>query len=63
MTPLLWCSLSDFGSTSVSEALLAAGADPTAVNTQNSTALQLAEKYQFSSMARLLVHSMKSPGR
>ena len=63
MTPLLWSSLSDFGSTSVSEALLAAGADPAAVDNHNSTALQLAEKFQFSAMARLLAQHRKTPGR
>jgi ankyrin repeat protein len=46
MTPLSWAAICDYGRTDIAEALLAAGADPKAVDKDGSSASELARKYQ-----------------
>jgi ankyrin repeat protein len=54
MTPVMYAASIDFGDTAMLEKLIAFGADLKAKNKQGQTALDLAEKYNYSTMTSLL---------
>ena len=63
MTPLLWSAIWDYGRDDVAQALLDAGADPGARDQNQMTALELAEKFRVTPVARLLMQSRSAAGR
>lgn len=62
MTPLLYAANVDFGDTAVLEQLLAAGADRTAKDEEDRTALDLARLHKHGAAAKLLAGGAASSG-
>jgi ankyrin repeat protein len=63
MTALLWSAMWDYGRDDVAQALLDAGAEPDALDKNQMTALELAEKSRVTPVARLLMQSRRTAGR
>jgi ankyrin repeat protein len=63
MTPLLWSAIWDYGRDDVAQALLDAGADPSARDENHMTALELAQKFRVTPVERVLMQSQRTAGR